>query len=156
MLIAPRRAAGAAAGAALLLAAAGCGGGGSSSGVKGAQKTLSPKAQIRQSWQEFFSGSTSASQKVKLLQHGQRYASVIRTETKSPLAKKTAAKVKSITMQGPSRASVVYSITLAGKPALKNQTGQAVKTNGVWKVGDQSFCALLGLQGAPPAGCSSS
>lgn len=154
MLIASRHAAGAAAGAALLLAAAGCGGG-SSNGVKGAQKTLSPKTQIRQNWKAFFSGSTPAAQKAKLLQHGQRFSSVIKTEASSPLAKKTAAKVKSITLQGPSRASVVYSISLAGKPALTNQKGEAVKTNGVWKVGDPSFCALLGLQGAPPAGCSS-
>jgi len=155
VLIASRHAAGAAAGAALLLAAAGCGGGGSSNGVKGAQKTLSPKTQIRQNWKAFFSGSTPASQKTKLLQHGQRFSSVIQTEASSPLAKKTAAKVKSITLQGPSRASVVYSVSVAGKPALTNQKGEAVKTNGVWKVGDQSFCALLGLQGTPPAGCSS-
>ena len=147
------RAAGVAAGAIFLLAAAGCGGGGSN-GVKGAQMTLSPKAQIRQNWLAFFDGSTPAAQKAKLLQNGQRFSSVIKIEASSPLAKKTAAKVKSVTMQGPSRATVVYSVLVAGKPALTNRTGEAVKTGGVWKVGDQSFCALLGLQGSPPAGCS--
>ena len=141
-------------GAALLLAAAGCGGGGSSNGVKGARKTISPKAQIRQNWVSFFDPSTPPAQKVKLLQNGQKFAPVIKAEAGSPLAKKTAATVKSVTLNDPSHATVVYTITLAGKPALKNQTGQAVLVNGTWKVGDQSLCGILGLQGQKPPGCA--
>ena len=51
------------------------------------------------------------------------------------------------------RARVIFTITLAGQPALKNQVGTAVRVNGVWKVSAKSFCALLSLQGAAPPVC---
>jgi hypothetical protein len=52
---------------------------------------------------------------------------------------------------------VTYSILVAGTPALKNQPGVAVSQDGIWKVGDQSFCALLTLEnsGKAPAACAS-
>jgi len=140
----------------LVAVAAGCGGGSKSShGVAGAQKMISTSAQARitQTWIAFFSGSTPAAEKVKLLQNGQRFAAVIRAEAASPLAKQTKAAVTKVTMQGPTRAQVLYSISLAGKPALQHQVGLAVLSHGVWQVGDASFCALLGLQGKPPPGC---
>lgn len=117
--------------------------------------TRSPKTAIRQNWVAFFDPSTPAAQKAKLLQNGQKFAPVIKAQAGSPLAKKTAAKVKSVTLDDPSHATVVYTVTLAGKPVLKNRTGRAVRVNGTWKVGDRSFCAILGLQGSPPAGCAS-
>jgi hypothetical protein len=53
----------------------------------------------------------------------------------------------------PTRSTVLYTITLAGQPALPNQTGIAVKEGGKWKVSDQSFCTLLSLQGTVPPAC---
>ncbi|HYZ53605.1 MAG TPA: hypothetical protein VE733_08920 [Streptosporangiaceae bacterium] len=57
----------------------------------------------------------------------------------------------------PTQAKVIYSVLLGGTPALKNQPGVAVLQNGTWKVGDQSFCALLTLEnnGKAPSVCSS-
>jgi hypothetical protein len=57
-----------------------------------------------------------------------------------------------VSLLGSSRARVEYSIELAGKTALA-ETGVAVLRNGVRQVGDQSFCALLGLQGTLPGIC---
>src|SRR5579884_3115692 len=64
------------------------------------------------------------------------------------------AQVNSVTLAGPSKATVVYTIYLGGKPALAHQKGTAVKIGGKWKVGLASFCKLLRLQGAPPAACA--
>jgi hypothetical protein len=140
---------------AVAVVAAGCGGGKSSHGVAGVHTTVaaSARVQITRNWAAFFSGSTPASEKVKLLQNGQRFAPLIEAEAKLPLASETQANVKKVSLLGSSRARVVYSISLAGKPALTHQRGIAVRIAGVWKVGDQSFCSLLALQGKPPAPC---
>jgi len=138
---------------------AGCGGSSHSS----TSKTTSLKAsqppsaaaepQVKKVWEEFFSSSTPPSAKVGLLQNGQRFAQVIQAQSKSPLAAHTSAQVSEVSLTSPTTATVTYTILLAGKPALKNVKGTAVKTDGKWQVGDQSFCELLKLQGTTPPGC---
>jgi hypothetical protein len=55
----------------------------------------------------------------------------------------------------PSQATVVYTVLLAGTPALSNQKGVAVYQDGTWKVGVASFCGLLTLEnsGKTPSVC---
>jgi hypothetical protein len=130
---------------ALVIGTVGLGGGGGS--------TPSPIAQIKQNWTAFFNGSTPVSKKVQLLENGQRFAPLLQAQASSPLASQAQAIVTKITMQGPNRAQVVYTISVAGSPALKNQTGTAVRVGGVWRISDHSFCALLTLEGAAPPMC---
>lgn len=141
--------------AALLLA--GCGGSGgsstSSTATPSPQHAADPRQQVRQAWTTFFDASTPTDKRVALLQNGERFRPAIEAQSKSPLAQKSSAKVENVTMNGPSKATVVYTIELAGKPALKHQHGTAVKADGTWKVSDQSFCSLLGLQGPAPPAC---
>jgi hypothetical protein len=110
-------------------------------------------AQIAKTWAQFFDGSTPAAKKVQLLQNGARFQAVIEAQANSPLAKQTKVKVARVTLLGPARAKVLYTILLAGQPALPNQVGIAVRAHGTWQVSDQSFCALLQLEGAPPPAC---
>jgi hypothetical protein len=147
-------------GASVVFVAAACGGSGGSSPATTASGTTSAaatpaqeKAAIRRVWTAFFSSKTSAEQKAAYLQNGAKFEQAIREQARSPLARNTTATVKSVTLQGPAKAKVVYSIDLAGRPALQNQSGTAVKVNGLWQVGDDSFCKLLGLGGQAPAGC---
>ena len=137
----------------ILALGAGCGG-----GKKASTTTSGPTAQqqIRQTWTSFFSGKTAPEDKLKLLQNGERFSSLVKVADANPLAKQTSATVSKVTLQGPSKASVVYTVDIAGKPVLKNRTGVAVKENGVWKVGDQSFCALVSLEGTKTAACPGS
>ena len=138
-------------GATLLIAACG-----SSSGGGGASPTptLSAKQQVKADWQKFFAGT--AKQRIALLQNGQLYASQLRALSSNPLSKQLQAKVQSVKLQSPTQASVRYTIVLAGQPVLKDQMGNAVKQNGTWKVGIQSFQQLLQLQqGSMPSGGSS-
>ncbi|MGO9781444.1 MAG: hypothetical protein ACLPKE_29015 [Streptosporangiaceae bacterium] len=61
-----------------------------------------------------------------------------------------------VTVESPARATVTYSILVGGTPELKNQPGVAVYQSGTWKVGEQSFCALLTLEnsGKAPTVCA--
>jgi hypothetical protein len=102
----------------------------------------------------FFKGSTAAAEKVRLLQNGAAFAPVIAAQAKSPLAQSTAVTVSSVTMQSPDRATVVYTVSLGGQPALANQAGMAVREAGSWKVAAVTFCALLSLEGQPPPACA--
>ena len=74
----------------------------------------------------------------------------------SPLAKSAKATVSNVEVTSPDKATVTYSVSIGGQPALTNQTGTAVLVDGQWKVGDASFCQLLSLQGAAPALCRTS
>ncbi|HXR22554.1 MAG TPA: hypothetical protein VN786_08370 [Acidimicrobiales bacterium] len=115
------------------------------------------RTKIKTDWVTFFAGTTSVKQKIALLQNGQSFAGVIKSQASSPtiapLAKSVTATVASVTLTSATKAKVKYSLDLGGKPALSNQTGIAVLQKGTWKVGDQSFCALLALEGTTAPGC---
>jgi hypothetical protein len=127
---------------------------GSSEPTAGAAAT----AAIETNWAKFFSAKTPVAQRIALLQNGSQFSSVITSQAGSPLATAASAKVTHVTLTGTSQASVGYNILLSGKTALAGQTGEAVYQDGVWKVGDTSFCALLTLEAGGskkslPAGC---
>jgi hypothetical protein len=104
----------------------------------------------------FFDGKTSADQKVALLQNGQQFQAVIQAQAGSAIARSAGATVSNVVVNG-SQATVTYTVTLGGQPALTDQRGQAVLEGGSWKVSDASFCQLLVLEnggsaaGLPPA-----
>ena len=136
------------------VAVAACGSSASSTTKKPAAATESAEAQIKHNWKSFFSPSTTASEKEALLQNGTQFAAVLTAAAKNPLASQVSATVSEVKLTGPTTATVDYTISLAGKPVLKNAKGTAVKSGDSWLVGDVSFCQLLKLEGASAAACS--
>jgi uncharacterized protein YcfL len=141
------------------LALAGCGG--SNKGAVSTQQTTkkifnpaAEKAKIKTAYEKFFSGQTSLSDRVALLQNGSRFRPVIKLFANNPLAKNVSATVSSVTLQGHDNAKVVYQVRFAGS-SLPKQTGTAVRENGSWKVGDASLCKLVSLGGTTPSACKS-
>jgi hypothetical protein len=117
-------------------------------------------AAITANWEAFFNPKTPVAKRVSLLQDGQTFASVIRSQAGSGLAASATAKVTKVRLVSPAQAKVTYSILLGGQPALSNQAGVAVKQGGTWKVGVASFCGLLivensGKTSGLPAACKS-
>jgi hypothetical protein len=140
----------------LAAATAACGAGRHAEGSRGATTVATPAAQraeVAHVWTTFFAGSTVASRKEALLQNGSAFADVIKAQAGSPLAKQTTAKVVRVELRGPTTATVVYTIELSGRPVLRNRRGTAVKIDGGWRVGQESFCGLLTLQAAAPPAC---
>ena len=113
-------------------------------------------AQITANWEAFFNGQTSAAKKISLLENGQKFAPVINAQAGSGIATSAGAKVTKVVVNSPAKATVNYDVTLGGTTALANQTGTAVYQDGMWKVGDVSFCQLLKLEnaGTAPSVCS--
>ena len=113
-------------------------------------------SEIKTNWESFFSGKTSAATKISLLQNGQQYASVINAQAGSGLAASATATVTAVVLESGTTATVSYNIGVSGA-SLNNRTGTAVLEDGVWKVGDISFCQLLTLEngGTPTALCKS-
>jgi hypothetical protein len=156
------------AGLALGAAVTACGSGGSggsggstspSSAPSASGGSGSAAAQITANWEAFFSAKTPAAKRVSLLQNGQVFAAIIRAQAGSALASTVTAKVNKVTVTTPSQAKVAYTLLVAGTPELRNQPGIAVRENGIWKVGDASFCGLLTLQNGGstkslPSACS--
>jgi hypothetical protein len=114
-------------------------------------------AQIKTNWEAFFNPKTPVSKRVSLLQNGSAFASIIQSQASLPLASEATSSVTAVTVESPAQAKVTYSILVGGTPALKDQPGVAVYQSGTWKVGDQSFCALLTLEnsGKAPTACAS-
>jgi hypothetical protein len=112
-------------------------------------------AQIATNWTTFFDAKTPVAKRVALLQDGQKFATIIKSQAGGGLAASATAKVTKVTVQSPNQAKVTYSILIGGSPALANQTGVAVKEGGTWKVGLASFCGLLTLEnnGTAPSAC---
>jgi hypothetical protein len=113
-------------------------------------------SQIKANWVAFFNPKTPVAKRVSLLQNGSTFASIIKAQASSALASSATSSVTAVTVESPTQAKVTYSILVGGTAALKNQPGVAVKQGGVWKVGDQSFCALLTLEnnGKAPTACA--
>ena len=103
---------------------------------------------ITTNWTAFFNPKTPVAQRVKLLQDGPAFASVISAQAGSALASSASAQVVKVTVITTSEAAVTYNVLLDGTPALKNQAGTAVYQDGMWKVGVGSFCGLLSLENA--------
>jgi len=122
--------------------------------------STSAASTITSNWEAFFNPATPVAKRVSLLQDGQAFASVITAQAGSSLASQATAKVDKVTVTTPTQAKVIYTILLAGTPALKNQSGVAVNEGGTWKVGLKSFCGLLTLENGGnssslPAACKS-
>ena len=131
------------------LALAGCGGGSHPSTTN---STAAAQAQIKSAYEKFFSGKTSVSDRVALLQNGPRFKSVIQGFASNPLAKNVKVTISSVKLQGADKAKVVYAVKL-GSAGLPKQTGTAVRQNGTWKVGYASLCKLVSLGGSTPSAC---
>jgi hypothetical protein len=122
-----------------------------------APATGSAQAQISANWTKFFASTTPPAARAALLENGSQFLTIIQQQSKSPLAASASAKVVSVGMVSSSQALVKYDILAGGAVALSNQSGVAVLQNGTWKVGVQSFCGLLRLEGLKslPAACTS-
>lgn len=114
---------------------------------------------ISANWTAFFDAKTPVAKRVSLLQDGQAFASVIKSQAGTGLASEATAKVTKVTVTSPTQATVTYSILVGGQPALSGQAGTAVLQGGTWKVGLASFCGLLTLENGGktglPAACNS-
>jgi hypothetical protein len=103
---------------------------------------------VKAMWQTFFNGTMPIPGRLMLLQNGQRFASFVHSEEKTSLGTlvlSASAKVSSVSLMPPSKASVTYTILLGGKPLAKNLSGTAVYAGGRWQVADATFCSLLHL-----------
>jgi hypothetical protein len=115
-------------------------------------------AAIKANWATFFNAKTPNSHRIALLQNGSDFTAVINAQSKSLLAKEASSKATAVTLTGTTTAGVTYEILVSGSPVLKDQPGEAVYQDGVWKVGVVSFCGLLKLENSGktsglPAAC---
>lgn len=113
----------------------------------------SAKDEIIANWEAFFSGKTPAKRKIALVQDGGAFAKVIQGQSSDSLAKSSTTKVLSVKVTGV-KAAVTYTVYLAGQAALKGQKGEAFLLGGTWKVGAQSFCGLLSMEGTKLPVCT--
>jgi hypothetical protein len=58
------------------------------------------------------------------------------------VAARATATVDSIVLTGPDTAEVTYSVLLDGEVALSGVAGNAVRIDGVWLVGQDTFCTI--------------
>ena len=150
-------------GAAMVLTMAGCGS--DDSGTTNASSaTPAPAAPagtpgdvtkgVTDAYVNFFDGKTTADKKIALVEDGSQFAQTINAQASSPMATGTTATVINVKEESPDSASVIYTVSINGTPALQNQEGYAVKVDGQWKVAAKSFCALLTMEGNPPPVCA--
>jgi hypothetical protein len=113
-------------------------------------------AAIKANWIAFFSANTPTARRIELLQNGSVFSVIIKAQAGSSLAALASAKVTSVSLTGTDQAGVVYSILVSGQSELGGEHGVAVYQDGIWKVGDASFCGLLTLEGTSglPSACS--
>lgn len=109
---------------------------------------------IKTSYVQFFNPKTSLNVSVTLLQDGPAFRKTLKKQAKTSFAKATTATVSTVTLDTRFKATVVYTILLAGKPVLVDTIGAAVQEDGKWKVAGATFCGLLTAQGPPPKACA--
>lgn len=113
------------------------------------------KATIAANWARFFLPATSMADRIALLENGATLQQALEQRAKDPLQQQASATVKAVELTAPDRATVTYDVLLNGSLALPDAQGIAVLQGGVWKVGAESFCALISLGATGPIpGCS--
>ena len=155
-----RRRAWAALAAAGCLTLAACGGGGSTPAKSASPKPTATRsaepvsgaaavAAITANWKTVFNGKAPLDRRLALVQNGSQLAAFVRAQAKTSFgqaATGSSAKVTSVLVSSPSQATVHWDLLLLGTPLLKNQVGNAVYLDGVWKVSIASFCGLAYLE----------
>lgn len=116
---------------------------------------VTEKATIAANWARFFLPATSMADRIALLENGATLQQALEQRAKDPLQQQASATVKAVELTAPDRATVTYDVLLNGSLALPDAQGIAVLQGGVWKVGAESFCALISLGATGPIpGCS--
>ena len=117
--------------------------------------TIDAKTAIASNWEAFFSPSETIQQREALLENGPSYEQALIQRSQDPRQATAKAKVKSVELTPPDRATVTYDVYLGDTVALPDAQGFAVLQDGVWKVSGESFCALMTLASTDPVpGCS--
>jgi len=137
----------------LIVVGAGCGGS-SANTTAGPTTSVSLPAlpapagadTIAANYVTFFDGTQPVANKIGLLENGQQYAQQLEAQAASPLGKTVSITISSVTITSSTTAAVKFSILVSGKPAFPDQTGKAILQDGVWKVGADTFLALLALE----------
>jgi hypothetical protein len=132
-----------------------------SASSSGSAASGADEKEITTNWEAFFNAKTPVAKRVSLLQDGSTFSSIIKSQAGSGLAAEATAQVTKVTLITTSEAQVTYNILVGGTPELKNEKGEAVLQDGIWKVGVASFCGLLTLENGGstsslPAACKSS
>jgi hypothetical protein len=120
-------------------------------------------AVITANWKTVFDGKAPLARRLALVQDGPQLTAFIQAQAKTSFGQAAAgssATVSSVLISSPAQATVHWNLLLLGTPLLKDQVGNAVYLNGVWKVSIASFCGLAYLEypkGSPklPAACRS-
>ncbi|MET7769321.1 hypothetical protein [Nocardia sp. NPDC005366] len=108
---------------------------------------------ITDAYTVFFNAAAPVDQRVASVEKGDVFAPVLQAQAADPSKGGTTATVSAIKLVDASNANVTYTLLMGGNPVLPNQTGQAVKLDGKWKVGASTFCALMALQGGTSPAC---
>ena len=124
----------------------------SSSTLSATVKTQYTK-EIETNWGNFFKASTSLKDRESILQNGTAFSQPIQTEFNAFSTEDSAASISSIVFTSKTAANVVYTVDLGGQPVLKDQAGQALLIDNVWKVSDSTLCQLLNLAGTKTPAC---
>jgi hypothetical protein len=132
----------------------------SSSSTTTTQSPAQATAAITTNWTGFFDGGNpNSNQKLLLLQNNGKLTAVYNKAYNNPAAAMTATKVTNVAVLSSSDcqaaaapspcAKVSYDLVnrTTGAPLLAGQTGYAVYQNGKWLVSQNTFCALIGLEG---------
>jgi hypothetical protein len=102
-------------------------------------------AGITRAFETFFDGSeTDLSVRAAVLENGDQLLPALQQifGQTADVAARASARVDSIVMTGPDSADVTYSVLLDGQPALSAVAGNAVRIDGVWLVGQDTFCTI--------------
>ncbi|WP_174183676.1 hypothetical protein [Nocardia barduliensis] len=118
-----------------------------------AQADAATSKAITDVYTSFFSPSTPPDQKAALVQKGDVFLPILQAQAGNPQSQGTSVTVSAVKLVDADNADVTYTLLMGGNPVLPNQTGQAVKDGGKWKVATATFCALMTLQGGTSPAC---
>jgi hypothetical protein len=138
--------------AALVVSLAACGS--SSSGGPSSSPTANPtaaKAAITHLYETFFSSPVPKAK--TLIQDGSALSKAFAFALQLKGKAKETATVHSVTLTGPTTASVSFDVNTNGTPIIQKQTGGAMYVGGHWLVTKDTFCRLLEYAQPKVPGC---
>lgn len=106
--------------------------------------------EITDAYTTFFNGKTPAADRTALIENPDGFSQVLVGMASDTRAQGTGVTVKGVTLTDDTNADVSYDLLLNGTPVMPDQTGQAIKVDGKWKVASSTFCALLSIRAPAP------
>ncbi|WP_459545578.1 hypothetical protein [Nocardia sp. X0981] len=119
----------------------------------GADSPAAASAAITGVYEAFFDPGTSTADRIALVERGDEFETEISGMVNHIRTALTTVEIADVTLLGPERAELRFTLQISGNPVVSDQLGHAVREPEGWKIAASTMCGLVAISGGTSQAC---